>query len=94
MIGTNGAARGVEDAVHGARDIGIDGRILKREGGIDEFTVLQRQVVDIAEALQALDRAVDERQMLRVPPEVLPGDIGVVHRDVFAVPERVLGEEF
>lgn len=65
------------DRVLDAHDVGIDLGIdvltvFKSQVGVQEPTILQREVLGVAESLITLNRTVDQRNVVRVPGQVFP----------------------
>ena len=65
-------------------------RILEGKRRVDEPAVDHLESLDIAQALQALDRAVLEYYIAGIPPEILATDVGVLHDNIVTVPEGIL----
>ena len=66
--------RRIDYAVDTALYLHIDGRILKRKRCIDELAVLHHKILNITHALQALDRTVNQCQILRIPAQIFAGN--------------------
>ena len=92
-IGPDDSAGRIEYAVNISDDLRVHRGIFKGKGRVQELAVFHNQVFYITHPLQALNRAVDQRQVLCVPAKVFSRNKGIVHRHIFAVPKGVLGQQ-
>ena len=73
-------------------DVGAHCGILERAVACGvEGAVLKHQILRVTQRVLARYVAVDEAQVLGVPPQILSVEHRVVHGDVLRLPERVLG---
>ena len=87
--------KGIDDGWKGTEDGGADGRFL--EGAVSirrEGTILEDEVVAIAERLRAGDAAADKAEVMRVPAEVFAADVGIANNAVPTLPECIFGIEY
>ena len=84
------SARGVLEMLKMSADVGIDMTVFKHAvARFVEGTVLEHQIVGIAQELFANEVTIHQAYILRVPGQVFTVEYGVVDVDVLAFPERV-----
>ena len=91
-VGVDAAAAGIfhgsDVTLHG----GVDAAVFKGQVGVGfKGAVLQDEVLAVAQGLGAAYVAANQLEVLGIPPQEFPLDAGVVHGDVLALPEGVLG---
>ena len=89
-VGNDVSAGGILDILDMSADVGLHVRIFKDTVAVgSEGTVLDHQVVGIAEELLACQLAVHQPYVLRVPSQILAVEVGVADSDILALPEGV-----
>ena len=60
---------------------------------MQQFTVLHHKIINITQSLQTLDGTINQRQILRIPAQIFPGNKRIIHRNILTVPKSIFGQQ-